>query len=582
MKRRILFALALGCIALHTTFDARAAVFYVGADTDAACDFTDVQSALNQAATTPGADVIRLVHARAYTNQALTVHGADDVDVLGGFDSCSDPNGAGPITVLDGSGGFANPIVSVNGSGTARLRDLMLYGNDNGSGLSVICACTVELSNVTIHDNHGAPSVFAGGGSVLRIGANVEITSNEAQSCAGLHVANAVLDMSHAASSVVTDNVAAQDGGGLCLYNAVASIGGVIENNTAGRHGGGIAVFGSSALLLYPTSAASRPIVAFNSAHDRGGGLYVAPLDDGDHPTVTGWDAQFLYNEANHGGAIHLDNEIGGDTSIHLCLRSMRAFPAAGGDCPIGVPDGAVACDAASTGCNRLAGNRAQYPDSDLGGLGAAVMSLGPRTRIHLSHAVVRGNDGWTLLGHDEGLVPATAAQIRIDDTLLAGNAIDNAVLFARFVEQVLVQRTTLAGNDATPFGMNNYGTFHLHDSVIFEPGHTTLERSGSTGVEFIDMVLAGETTSLNPSSSVVQTFDPGFVDPAADNWHLRPESPAVDFSNHTNGIHDLEGHARRVDLPQMPNRFGPMDLGAYERQDFGDEIFENGFEWSQ
>lgn len=581
MRFAIRFACALACIALQVHGPAHGAVHYVGAEDDAACEFSDVQSALNHAATVPGADVVRLVRTRAYPNQALVIDDTDDLDLVGGFNSCSDPEGTNALTLLDGGGGVVNPIVSVHGTGTVRLRALSLYGN-NGSGLSVICACTVELSGMSIRHNEGAPAVFVGGASpLLRVGPNVGIAFNQAPACAGLHLANAVLDMRFANGSRISDNVAEQDGGGLCLYDAVGSISADVERNGAGRNGGGIAVFGNSVLQLFPTNASNPPRIASNTAGGRGGGLYVAPLGSGDHPSVTGWDTQFLSNRAHHGGAIHLANEVAGDTDASLCLRSINALPEAGGECPAGVPDGALACHPAYSGCNRLADNVAEYPDSDLGGLGAAVMSLGPRTRVHLSHARLYGNSGWSLLGHDDGLVPSTAARIRVDDSLLARNTLDAFVVFTRFIERITLQRTTLAGNDALPFRLHDFAAFDLHDSVVFEPGHETLVRSGSGGVESIDMVLASETASLNPSSSVVQTSDPGFVDPAANDWHLRPGSPAIDFSDHVAGIQDLDGKPRHVALPGAPDRFGPTDLGAYERQDEGDGIFDDGFEWS-
>src|SRR5262249_9537728 len=46
----------------------------------------------------------------------------------------------------------------------------------------------------------------------------------------------------------------------------------------------------------------------------------------------------------------------------------------------------------------------------------------------------------------------------------------------------------------------------------------------------------------------------------------------------------DLDGNARNVDLPDVPNRYGPMDLGAYEVQTDDacanpDTVFCDGFD---
>jgi hypothetical protein len=74
---------------------------------------------------------------------------------------------------------------------------------------------------------------------------------------------------------------------------------------------------------------------------------------------------------------------------------------------------------------------------------------------------------------------------------------------------------------------------------------------------------------------------DATFVDAAARDYHLAFGSPGVDFAPAAGSV-DLDGHPRDVDLVEVPNAFGPRDIGAYERQ-FGcagaDTIFCNGFD---
>ena len=56
-----------------------------------------------------------------------------------------------------------------------------------------------------------------------------------------------------------------------------------------------------------------------------------------------------------------------------------------------------------------------------------------------------------------------------------------------------------------------------------------------------------------------------GFL--TADDYRLREDSPAVDFSDSVAAVRDLAGNLRGVDLPAVFDNFGPTDLGAYERQ---------------
>jgi hypothetical protein len=60
----------------------------------------------------------------------------------------------------------------------------------------------------------------------------------------------------------------------------------------------------------------------------------------------------------------------------------------------------------------------------------------------------------------------------------------------------------------------------------------------------------------------------PSFVDAANGDYHLAPIAQvALDFGNTGAVDYDLDGGYPVVDLPSITNRFGPGDLGAYERQ---------------
>jgi hypothetical protein len=88
--------------------------------------------------------------------------------------------------------------------------------------------------------------------------------------------------------------------------------------------------------------------------------------------------------------------------------------------------------------------------------------------------------------------------------------------------------------------------------------------------------IIASEAESLTTAlSSHVNSLDPAFVDPANGDYHLRPDSPAVDYHLTTNpGFFlpiDLDGRPRGVPLL---NNGSAADIGAYELQSLGRLIF--------
>ena len=59
----------------------------------------------------------------------------------------------------------------------------------------------------------------------------------------------------------------------------------------------------------------------------------------------------------------------------------------------------------------------------------------------------------------------------------------------------------------------------------------------------------------------------------------LRAASQAVDFAPLSNDNGDRDGNPRNRDLVRVPDRFGPRDLGAYERQNTEPLVLNGGFD---
>ncbi|MEP7098628.1 MAG: hypothetical protein ABI748_13280, partial [Dokdonella sp.] len=86
------------------------------------------------------------------------------------------------------------------------------------------------------------------------------------------------------------------------------------------------------------------------------------------------------------------------------------------------------------------------------------------------------------------------------------------------------------------------------------------------------------------PDTVYIQAGEPSFVDAAHGDYHLLHSSLGVDDAPVDSTVPplDLDRKPRVVDLPDVPNRLGPRDLGAYEIQPAcsgADTIFCNGFE---
>ena len=101
--------------------------------------------------------------------------------------------------------------------------------------------------------------------------------------------------------------------------------------------------------------------------------------------------------------------------------------------------------------------------------------------------------------------------------------------------------------------------------------------------------MLSNDRSTL-PDTAYIEEGEPTFVDAANGDYHLMPTSLGVDFAPIDDTtfatLLDLDRQRRVVDLPNVANNFGPMDLGAYEIQlstvlacANADTIFCDGFD---
>jgi len=98
--------------------------------------------------------------------------------------------------------------------------------------------------------------------------------------------------------------------------------------------------------------------------------------------------------------------------------------------------------------------------------------------------------------------------------------------------------------------------------------------------------VLSNDRSTL-PDTAYIGEGEPTFVNATTGDYHLVSTSRGIDAAPidayYFPAPHaDLDRRPRVVDLPDVPNNFGPMDLGAYEIQpacSSTDTVFCNGFD---
>ncbi|MEO7757270.1 MAG: hypothetical protein ABIS07_11865, partial [Dokdonella sp.] len=137
---------------------------------------------------------------------------------------------------------------------------------------------------------------------------------------------------------------------------------------------------------------------------------------------------------------------------------------------------------------------------------------------------------------------------------------------------------STIAGNTVNGpdvLGVNTGGAFYLSNSIVWQPGVTTLHNDGSAPV--VTDLLASESASLfGPGNARIVNANPRFIDASHGDYRPTAGSPAVDFAVGGAGTHDLWDQMRGIDLDIVVNRYGSGDLGAYERQAV-QPLVENG-----
>ncbi len=600
---------------LHASGADAFAIYTVGGD--AACNFSDVQAAVNAAGANPGEDYVWIANNKTYSNEQISITG-QDVIVEGGFTSCSDFTiGTNDMTTLNGASG-GGPVFSIGGTANVYLGNLTITGahrsNAEGGGIFYAGSGSLTLSDVTITGNsatYGAGvDVSPSGATTLTLMSNTLIIANKADSSGGgIRIEGdtqliAVSDQTDIAYNTATTGY----GGGIeVLGPARADIGspgyglqGIVNNNAA-AYGGGIAVIanqdgGNEAFVQLFTTDAEHPVnLQGNSGTIEGGALYVKPFDsafNGDSDAeVCAYNFRIDGNTAPEGAAIYLDFDTAFNEENEGGFAVLNTSDPTGLNCGPDKPSdfGAVAC-AADAPCNELSGNEtldAQSNPND-----GAILFSASEAAFYGEGITIHGNQaGHAMHGVGDSSSDGGDAFFSLYASLIADNSFSAEAIFGESAG-VTLNNCTIAHDDILASHVINIDSdsfLTLHDDIIAEADTLALEQPGGAQLD-VHYVLSNDISTLPVSVNVISQ-DPMFVNPSAGNYHLQAylqngrltASRAIDFaplseSNYDDVTYDINGIPYGQDVPLVPNAYGTRDLGAFEAQPITDRIFGDGF----
>ncbi len=607
---------------------------------DPSCDYNDLQSAIDSAFTNNQCHTtVHVTREHLYTNQALVINNSRNITLAGWGDGatcafikadycslfgCSLPPAASnPLVTI--SGGSGSSVIHVDGNSNLSLLNLTITGGDVGSdqkggGIYFDGTGAVTLTSTTVSLNHAGYGAGIningdGGAATLTLDDYSEILVNTADvSGGGIRLEGNARLYALKPHTLIGYNKALNGyGGGIeVLGPARADIGspgfnglGVISSNDA-AYGGGMDILAvndsEDAIVRVFTTDANNPVqISDNFASHTGGAVYMKPLfglDSSAFAAFCAYDFRIDNNAAQEGTAIYSDSDYsldqarGGSIALNTNPLFSNGFAQFCVRTETPTALGAVACAQGVT-CNTFSKNKAE--DSNSQPTDGATILVQDWGEVYGDRFAARQNSGAHFLRQigDTGTLgdpDPTEGDAILSNCLVADNTFTQEVLAETggTHAKLDIKSCTLAGNVVgAPYTILAPGGFTIFDTIVDQPGRGTVDPS-VTDTNNAAYVLTNDRTSL-PDIDYIEQGEPTFVNAAAGDYHLAPGSLGVDSAPEDNTLPnktDLDRNPRIVDLPTIPNNFGPMDIGAYELQSDGsitcivsDTIFCNGFE---
>jgi hypothetical protein len=559
------------------------------------CRFDTIQKAINYVLAyerngfgtgTPQFDDPFIAVAAGFYDEALSIDGTGISDprpgqqgqgaqifLLGGYNpaTCDNPRDPQFAVTINSSGHNGASVLKVSGNSRVYLDLLTLTGANGGAGGGISFTGTglLDLTNVAVSFNNATKGggVYANGqapGIEIALHHDTLIEINTASQAGG---GFRLEGMTHLAAledhTLLFGNTAGTIGGGLSLsgYQATADIGSsgysglpVIYDNSA-HDGGGIAATEAATARVFHTAARGRTSVYFNHAAGAGGGVYLGGLSLGRNSKLCAFGFRIDGNDAADGAAVY------GESGSYIGMNEDDfeidyGLGICGSEAPLpSVAD--ISCFADAAACNSVSGNFASA--------GAIVVS---QTGLIGELVEFRGNNG------------ARALQ--------GGAELFNCVIGNNTFTQDVANRLglylfncTLAGNSlgAQSPVISGSGLGEILESIIWQPGNRTFDPVSTMTNVYLRNVIASDADLLGGAALFhnVHNYDPKFVSMAQGDFHLKAQSPAVDYTDEPSAPDDdIEGNSRPVALT---NAATPIDIGAYELQGLGDVIFSGEFD---
>ncbi len=591
---RHLTCLILVVVALVAAGHATARTITVG---NGGCQYIGLQFALDDLADEAGPHVIKLRTQTIAIPDGLVLNtSSTSYTFIGGHSSCSDASPTGTQrTVLDAAGGDNGTAFAINGnSGSATpvviLRGLTVRGgssetgigaNPEGGGLEIRGRVTVQLAGATRIEANASGK---GGGVYLRgtsasapatlfILGDSRILDNAATTTGGGIHCEQHGDVLHDYGQVSFN--AAQTGGGAylrdtCGYDALVQAGAftAIANNTA-ETSAGLVQLGGRPLLL--RGAPNAPFWFIGNVAERDAAALL----------VSNSTAR---TEALLENVVMLGNRSGGGAGAAMILVGAV-------DATMRPRSGSSRCAFPGVGfgaCSALVDNvQTAFAQGGVVHLWESVERESPNLTVRRTAFI--DNRGLNLFGtYGPGHFDIESALIT-GTHLHAGSSTFPSALFwsspdrygtvptpplQRIVSSTIVE-TTRDGSNSVVFD-HGRSPINLTGSIVHAPGLAGRNTASSGVVTHNGCLLVHEASGFPSSPAPPLVGAPG-LDAALVPTAL---SPALDqcASTLVPGV-DFHGSPRAVDQAGVPNRFGPVDLGAIERPADNDIIFRNGFD---
>lgn len=584
-------AIALACLSASHAY--AFSVFTVGGD--ASCGYTSIQDAVNASNNTPGQNYIFIAQNFTYSQQHVVITNGDMI-IEGGFPDCNTFTNGTNTTLIVGTSGHS--IFEIEGTSTVALWNLEMTGaslNSSQKGGAIYFGGQGDLSlmNDWIHDNTagygGAFAVNAAGATTVEMMSNLLIGSNTALVQGGAIRVEGQTKVTSGwqagqAPIYIGGNTAegqgdVASGGGIEVVGPASFYGAARIHDNNAAYGGGIAMYahnGDDAVVyLYTTDPGNAVLLDSNHATQTGGGVYLKSSNSGAVASLCMQNMEVSNNTAQNGAAVYADVNSGIGSVVGVNDASSCIAPI-----------GNVAC-AANISCNDISGNVSQTNGgSATTGAAILVQSGGSFSGQEFT---AYGNQGGSLVEFvaDTGLSQFAQDFVDLHNCVLADNVESGDLIYAHggHTQTMLeVRNCTIADNQISGSRVIDADVSNstIEDTIIAQPGVLSLTY---THITTNDYILTNDTTTFAAGSGI-EAGTPTFENASNRDYHLVRTSLGVDFAPAQNE-NDLDGNPRAVDLTDIPNNFGPMDLGAYEIQTqlapatciVSDTIFCNGFE---